>query len=155
MVLLQKLELANKSKTNKKTIINKQKTNKMNKQTKLYIGIGLLGVGAYLYFRSTKNMVGMVGFTEKRLPCPPGMTMMNGRCVTNSTTKMNATGQIFAPSQPSRVFANLTSAKLSGCVHGIKAVYTPPVGGYGQGSTTFYDCKTGKQTGSTIGQYIL
>lgn len=60
----------------------------MDKKTKLYIGIGLLGVGAYLYFRSTKNMVGLIK------SCPPGMTMMNGRCVTNSTlTTRNASGK--------------------------------------------------------------
>ena len=84
-----------------------------------------------------------------------GAVAVVGYLVYKQMNKSSFNGQIFAPSQPSRVFANLTSAKLSGCVHGIKAVYTPPVGWYGQGSTTFYDCKTGKQTGSTIGQYIL
>jgi hypothetical protein len=32
----------------------------MDKQTKLYLGIGLLGVGIYLYFKPSKNMVGFV-----------------------------------------------------------------------------------------------
>ena len=65
-------------------------------------------------------------------------------------------GQIFAPSAPSSVFANLTAAKRAGgCVNGIRAVFTPPVGGYGQGSTTFYDCKTGRQIGSAIGNVKL
>ena len=49
-------------------------------------------------------------------------------------------------------FSNLTASKRAGdCVNGIRAVYTPPVGGYGQGSTTYYDCKTGRQVGSAIG----
>ena len=43
----------------------------MDKQTKLYIGIGLLGVGAYLYFRSTKNMVNASGL-PRVLPKPKG-----------------------------------------------------------------------------------
>jgi hypothetical protein len=30
----------------------------MDKKTKLYLGIGLLGVAAYLYFKPSKNMVG-------------------------------------------------------------------------------------------------
>jgi hypothetical protein len=32
----------------------------MDKKTKLYLGIGLLGVGVYLYFKPSKNMVGLV-----------------------------------------------------------------------------------------------
>jgi len=41
------------------------KNNKMDKKTKLYLGIGLLGVGAYLYTTSSKNMVGVTGRRPK------------------------------------------------------------------------------------------
>jgi len=38
----------------------------MDKKTKLYLGIGLLGVGVYLYFKPSKNMVGFI--RPKTLP---------------------------------------------------------------------------------------
>jgi hypothetical protein len=61
----------------------------MDKKTKLYLGIGLLGLGVYLYFRPSKNMVGLV--KTKSSGCPDGWTLSaDGRkCV---PIKMNASG---------------------------------------------------------------
>jgi len=51
--------------------INKQKTKKMNKNTQILLGVGILGIGGYLYWKSTqkddtKKMVGMSGAKRKR-----------------------------------------------------------------------------------------
>jgi len=47
----------------------------MDKKTKLYLGIGLLGVGVYLYFKPSKNMVGLVKPKPKNT-----ITSKNSKC---------------------------------------------------------------------------
>lgn len=62
----------------------------MDKQIKLYIGIGLLGVGAYLYWKSTQPKANALGRPRS---CPKGWTLSSDgtKCV-RSTTPITAKG---------------------------------------------------------------
>jgi hypothetical protein len=51
----------------------------MDKKTKIFIGIGLVGVAGFLYWKSKqpKNMVGLTK-TSTKCPCPGTLTYSNG-----------------------------------------------------------------------------
>jgi hypothetical protein len=82
----------------------------MDKQTKLYIGIGLLGVGAYLYWKSQQPKANAIGaktepkeYTACRRACANSLdyTACMGQCLDKSTStlsKANATGNKISPS---------------------------------------------------------
>ena len=55
----------------------------MKKQHKILIGLGILGIGGYLYWKSKQKK----GFSQPRVPisslgeCPIGYCQQNGTCV--------------------------------------------------------------------------
>jgi hypothetical protein len=61
----------------------------MDKQIKLYVGIGLLGVGAYLYWKSTQSKANALGKPRR---CPKGWTLNPEGTMCVQSTTMTAKG---------------------------------------------------------------
>ena len=97
----------------------------MDKQIKLYIGIGLLGVGAYLYWKSTQPKANALG-RPRTSGCKAGWTLdpTGTRCVpiTTMTAKGGYGGSIL-PKMP--------KIKMDALPHTIQSL---PSGDYSYGS---------------------
>ena len=75
----------------------------MDKKTKLYIGIGLLGVGAYLYWKSTQPKANAIGsrtepkeVTACKRACSGSSdyTACMGQCLTKSNSTLSKVSAI-------------------------------------------------------------
>jgi len=88
----------------------------MEKTTKMVLGVAALGTAAYLYYQSTKpkNFAnaagGMVtkgkaraGIAKAKMAAKIGKKNINGTIEAHQST-FNASGKVFAPSAPSKVF---------------------------------------------------
>jgi hypothetical protein len=96
----------------------------MDKQIKLYIGIGLLGLGAYLYWKSTQPKANALGRPRS---CPKGWTLSSDgtKCV-RSTTPMTAKG-----GYGGSILPKMPKIKMDALPHTIQSL---PSGDYSYGS---------------------
>lgn len=93
----------------------------MNKNTQILLGVGILGVGGYLYWKSTqkpKTTAKMVGANGKIFKSTPKQKVFSADGTAKPLPKQffnkqgsgwlrGADGQIFKPASNSKVFANM------------------------------------------------
>lgn len=86
----------------------------MNKNTQILLGVGILGLGGYLYWKSTqkqKNMVGFIKQPSQRVFSADATLpkqFFNVKSSPNAVNNFKNASGIFEPMNSKKIFANMT-----------------------------------------------
>ena len=70
----------------------------MDKKTKMLLGVGAVAVVGYLVWKNNQPKANLISSR-----CPMGMSLIDGRCVSNSTINKNMANAIGAKTEPKEV----------------------------------------------------